>query len=86
MAANGQRARAISDLKKTLGEIEATGFYRLFAFEATLALGEAELAAGMPAGRARLVRLEREASSRECFRIARKARGALDQTRPRKPR
>ena len=78
MAANGQRAKAISDLRRTLAEIEANRFYRFFAFEAALALGEAELAADIPAGKARLERLEREARSREYFRIARLAREALD--------
>jgi tetratricopeptide (TPR) repeat protein len=86
MAANGQRAKAISDLKRTLAEIEASRFYQLFAFEATLALGEAELAAGMLAGKARLQRLEEDAKSQGCFRIARLAREALDRNRPRKPR
>ena len=84
MAANGQRAKAISDLRSTLGEIEANRFYRLFEFEAALALGEAELAAGMPAGKARLLRLEGEARGREYFRIARLAREALDRNRPKK--
>ena len=84
MAANGQRAKAIADLRRILGELEANGSYRLFAFQAALALGEAELAAGMPAGKARLHRLEEEAKSRECFRIARLAREALDRDRPKR--
>ena len=78
MAANGKAARAIADLKARLAEIESRPGYRALAFEATLALGEAELTSGIAAGRARLARLEQDAKQREFFRIARLAREALD--------
>jgi tRNA A-37 threonylcarbamoyl transferase component Bud32 len=82
MAGRGQTARAISELKKKLGEIEVKQSYQLLAFEVALALGEAELAAGVAAGRPRLLRLEQEAKAKESFRVARRAREALDRHRP----
>jgi hypothetical protein len=82
LAARGQTAKAIPELRRLLADIEARRLYRLFALEAALALGEAEVAAGVPAGRVRLVRLEREAKEREHFRIARLAREALDRRPP----
>ena len=82
MAANGKTAKAIADLRSILADIESRPGYRAFGFRASLALGEAELMAGMAAGRPRLVRLEQEAKSREFFRIARLAREALDRNRP----
>src|SRR5262249_36880978 len=78
MAANGKAARAVADLKARLAEIESRPGYKALAFEARLALGEAELMSGIPAGRTRLVRLEQDAKQRESFRIARLAREALD--------
>ena len=78
MAANGKAARAVADLKARLAEIESRRGYTALAFEARLALGEAELMSGIAAGRARLARLEQDAKQRESFRIARLAREALD--------
>jgi hypothetical protein len=78
MAANGKAAKAVADLKARLAEIESRRGYRALAFEATLALGEAELMSGSSAGRARLSRLEQDAKQRESLRIARLAREALD--------
>ena len=82
MAGRGETAKAISDLRRTLREIESKRLYKRLAFQAALALGEAELGAGSPAGRPRLVRLEQEAKEREVFRIARLAREALDRNQP----
>ena len=82
MALRGQTVKAIPELKRILADIESRRFYRKLAFDAALALGEAELGAGLPSGRSRLVRLEQEARSRECFLIARQAREALDRSRP----
>ncbi len=82
MAANGKTAKAIADLKSMLADIESRPGYRALGFEATLALGEAELMAGMAGGRARLMRLEQAAKSKEFFRIARLAREARDRNRP----
>ena len=82
MAARGQTTTALAELKRILAEIESRRFYKKLAFDAALALGEAELAAGLPAGRARLVRLEQEARGREFLFIARRAREALDRNRP----
>jgi hypothetical protein len=78
MAANGKAARAVADLKAHLAEIESRRGNRALAFEAKLALGEAELMSGIAAGRTRLARLEQDAKQREFFRIARLAREALD--------
>ncbi|HZW90202.1 MAG TPA: hypothetical protein VFF12_14060, partial [Myxococcaceae bacterium] len=78
MAANGKAARAVADLKARLADIESRPGYRALAFEARLALGEAELMSGIAAGRLRLARLEQDAKQRESFRIARLAREALD--------
>ena len=77
-AARGDSARALRLLRADLKEVESRG-HRQLAFEIALALGDAELRTGHPEGRARLTRLEREAKSREFFRIARLAREALDQ-------
>jgi eukaryotic-like serine/threonine-protein kinase len=81
MAANGKAPKAIVDLKAILAEIEARRGYRALAFEAALALGEAELTAGVGAGRERMGRLEQEAKQREFFRIGRLAREALNRDR-----
>jgi len=83
MAARGQTATAISELKRTLAELESKQSYKVVAFEVALALGEAELAAGSAAGRPRLLRLEQEAKANESFRVARLAREALDRKPPR---
>ena len=80
MAARGENGKAISALNGNLAEVESRHYTQL-AFEAALALGEAELAAGFAGGRARLVRLEQEARTKEFFRIARLAREALDRNR-----
>jgi len=77
-AARGDSARSIRTLRADLVKVESQKNIRL-AFETALALGEVELRAGRPEGRARLARLEKEAKSREFFRIARLAREALDQ-------
>jgi tetratricopeptide (TPR) repeat protein len=77
-AARGDSARSLRLLRADLAEVESKGHKQL-AFEIALALGDAELRSGRPEGRARLTRLEREAKSREFFRIARLAREALDQ-------
>jgi tRNA A-37 threonylcarbamoyl transferase component Bud32/tetratricopeptide (TPR) repeat protein len=82
MAAGGQTAKAIPELKRILAEVESRRFYKKLAFEAALALGEAEVAAGLSAGRPRLVRLQQEARSREFFLIARQSREALDRHPP----
>ena len=72
-----ESAKAIRLLRADLAKLEAEGNKRL-AFETTLALGDVELKAGRPEGRARLLKLEQEARSREFFRVARLAREALD--------
>jgi hypothetical protein len=77
-AAHGEAAKAIRVLRADLAKVESEGNKRL-AFETSLVLGDLELKAGRPGGRARLLRLEQEARSREFFRIARLAREALDQ-------
>jgi hypothetical protein len=82
MAARGEVGKAISDLRTILTESESKGGHRMLAFEAALVLGDAELAAGRPAGRPRLMRLEQEARAKGCSRIARLAREALDRKRP----
>ena len=77
-AARGDSARSLRLLRADLAEVESKGHKQL-AFEIALALGDAELRTGRPEGRARLARLEREAKSREFFRIARLALEAMDQ-------
>jgi len=78
-AARAQPDRAIATLRTDLAEAEAKKMKRV-AFEVALALGEVELRAGRPEGRTRLRKLEQEARSKEFFRIANLARGALDWT------
>jgi hypothetical protein len=79
-AARGEPARAIRALRTDLAEVESKRHRRLV-FEVTLALGDAELRAGRVEGRTRLLKLEKEAKSRDFFRIARLAREALEQSR-----
>ena len=76
-AARGNSAWAVRMLRADRAEVEAKHHRRL-AFEVALALGEAELDAGRREGRARLLKLEKDATSREFLRIARLAREALD--------
>jgi hypothetical protein len=75
-AARGGASKAIPALRGLLSRLESK-HARLMGFEVALALGEAELRAGLPEGRTRLLKLEKEARSRECFRLARLAREAL---------
>jgi tetratricopeptide (TPR) repeat protein len=75
-AARGDTSKAIPALRGLLSRLESK-HARLMGFEVSLALGEAELRAGLPEGRPRLLKLEKEARSRECFRLARLAREAL---------
>jgi hypothetical protein len=75
-AARGESAKAIQKLRAELAGVESKHHTRM-AFEVALALGDVELKAGRPEGRARLLKLEEEAKSREFFRIARLAREAL---------
>jgi hypothetical protein len=75
-AARGESARAIPALRTLLATAESKAA-RSLGFDAALALGEAELRAGNSEGRARLLKLEEEAKSREFFRLARLAREAL---------
>jgi tetratricopeptide (TPR) repeat protein/tRNA A-37 threonylcarbamoyl transferase component Bud32 len=77
-AARGESARAIRALQADLARAESK-HDKPQVFEVTLALGDVELMAGRPEGRARLLKLEQEAKSREFFRIARLTREALDQ-------
>jgi tetratricopeptide (TPR) repeat protein len=77
-AARGETAPAIRALRTDLAEVESKHHRRLV-FEITLALGDAELRAGRVEGRTRLLKLEKEAKSRDFFRIARLAREALQQ-------
>ena len=79
LAASGQTPSAIADLRAALAEIRSRHTYKRLEFEASLALGEAELRAGIAAGRPRLIRLEREAKGKEFFRTARLAKEALGQ-------
>jgi eukaryotic-like serine/threonine-protein kinase len=76
-AARGETAKAIASLRAELDEAERKKAFDL-AFEVALALGEVELRAGRAEGRARLVKLEQEAKSKELFLVARLAREALD--------
>jgi hypothetical protein len=76
-AARGESAKAVQKLRAELARVESKHHTRM-AFEVALALGDVELKAGRPEGRARLLKLEEEAKSREFFRIARLAREALD--------
>jgi eukaryotic-like serine/threonine-protein kinase len=79
VAASGRSARGIEDLRAALAEIRSRHSYKRLEFAATLALGEAELMAGIAGGRVRLIRLEHEAKGREFFHTARLAREALGQ-------
>ena len=78
-ASRGESAKAIRTLRVDLTKAESEKNTRL-AFETTLALGDVELKAGRPEGRARLAKLEQDAKSREFFRIGRLAREVLDRT------
>jgi hypothetical protein len=82
-AGRGESQEAIRTLRSELAKVESKHNKKL-AFEVRLALGDVELKAGQPEGRARLVKLEQEARSREFFRIARLAREALDRGPPAK--
>src|SRR5262249_30895739 len=77
VAARGQSAEAIRMLRADLADAQSRHHQRL-AFEMALALGDVEIKAGRPEGRARLLKLEKDAKSREFFRIARLAREALE--------
>jgi hypothetical protein len=77
-ASLGESAKGLRVLQADLARVESEKNKRL-AFETALALGDVELKAGRPGGRARLEKLEQEAKSREFFRIARLARETLDQ-------
>jgi hypothetical protein len=75
-AARGEASKAIPALRGFLARTEAK-HATLLSFEVALALGEAELRAGQPQGRIRLLKLEQDARSRECFRLSRLAREVL---------
>jgi tetratricopeptide (TPR) repeat protein/tRNA A-37 threonylcarbamoyl transferase component Bud32 len=77
-AARGETAKALSGLRALVTDVDAKPGNRRLGFEVALALGEVELKAGRPEGRTRLLQLEREAKSREFFRIVRLAREALN--------
>jgi len=83
-AALGRAKPAVPVLRAELAQAEGKGAKRL-ALEAALALGEAELRAGMAFGRKRLVALEREAGSLGFFRIARLAKEARESAASRTP-
>ncbi|MGO8967961.1 MAG: protein kinase domain-containing protein [Myxococcaceae bacterium] len=76
-AHRGETAEAITSLRADLAEAERKKA-QVVALKVALALGEVELEAGRPEGRTRLLKLEKEAKSKEFFRIARLAREALD--------
>jgi tRNA A-37 threonylcarbamoyl transferase component Bud32 len=74
---NGEAAGSMRALRKALADAQGLGAKRV-ALEASLALGEVEVRAGVQSGRARLEKLEREATHLEFFRIARLAREARE--------
>jgi tetratricopeptide (TPR) repeat protein len=78
VAGQGQTTKALSGLRAELATAEKKQQSRA-AMEISLALGEVEVRAGVPGGRPRLERLEREARAREFLRIARLAREAQEQ-------
>jgi len=76
LAASGQRDEAISSLQEVLGSVSKLGLVEL-EFEARLALGEIEIAAGrVAAGRARLTELEKDAAAKGYLLFQRKAHEA----------
>jgi len=77
-AAHGETAKALTGLRALMTDVDAKPGNRRLGFEVALALGEVELRASRPEGRARLLKLEQEAKSREFFRIARLAREARE--------
>lgn len=76
-AARGETNKAIASLRADLADAERRK-EKALAFMVAFALGEVELRAGRPEGRARLLRLEQEAKSKEFFLDARLVREALD--------
>jgi tRNA A-37 threonylcarbamoyl transferase component Bud32 len=80
-AARGETAKAIAGLRAELAEAERKKAFDL-AFDVALELGEVELRAGHAEGRARLVKLEQEARSKQLLLVARLAREALDRKPP----
>ena len=73
---SGEPVSAQKQLAPIAAEAAERGLTAL-ALEGRLALGEVELAAGNPAGRARLEALEKEADRQGMLFIARKAREAI---------
>jgi tetratricopeptide (TPR) repeat protein len=78
LAARGETASSLTGLRGLVANVDAKPGNRRLEFEVALALGEVEIRAGRPEGRARLLKLEQEAKSREFFRIARLAREARE--------
>lgn len=78
-AERGETTQALTGLRALKTDVDAKPGNRRLDFEVALALGEVELGAGRPEGRTRLLKLEKEAKSREFFRIARLAREALQE-------
>ncbi len=74
-AAMGKPAEAIQTLSTTLAEATKYGFVKQ-QYEARLALGEIEMKSGAPAGRARLAKLQKDATAKGFLLIARKATAA----------
>ena len=76
MAASGHRDEAITSLEDVLSSVTKLGLVEL-EFEARLALGEIEIAAGkVAAGRARLTELEKDAAAKGYLLFVSKAREA----------
>jgi eukaryotic-like serine/threonine-protein kinase len=76
LAAAGHRDEAIASLEEALGSVSKLGLVEL-QFEARLAVGEIEIAAGkVAAGRARLAELEKDAAAKGYLLFQRKAREA----------
>ena len=74
LAASGQRDEAIASLQDVLASVTKLGLVEL-EFEARLALGEIEIAAGkVAAGRARLAELEKDAGAKGYLLFVSKAR------------
>lgn len=73
----GEPVVARERLATIIAEAAERGLTTL-AFEGRLALGEVDLAAGNPAGRARLEGLERDAERQGMYLVARKAREMIE--------
>ena len=75
-AKSGKTADALKELDATLSSARKFG-YRLYEYQARLAIGEIELWSGSPSAQAHLTALEKDARAQGAFLVANQARDLL---------